>query len=48
MRLSLRVIDLYEEKAVTDTATAFLLWDKLSQSINPSYCPESVFQITHL
>lgn len=29
--------------AVTDTATAFLLWDKLSQSISPSHCPERIF-----
>jgi hypothetical protein len=33
---------------VTDTATAFLLWDILSRSISPSYCPEIVFQITQL
>lgn len=31
---------------VTDAATAFPLWDKLSRSISPSYRPESVFQIT--
>lgn len=34
--------------AVTDIATAFLLWDNLSRSISLSYCPESVFQITQL
>ena len=48
MRLSLRIIDLYEEKAVTDAVTAFLLWDKLSRSISPSYCPEGIFQIAQL
>ena len=34
--------------AVTDIATAFLLWDKLSRSVSPLYCPECVFQITQL